>query len=168
MSNDNNYFMQNLIIISATILSLACLVILITIAVSGSDQALSEDQIASLTTQTQPAGSIRYQASEQQQPAAVTTPVVNQAIEEPEINPGQQIYDTVCTNCHSTGLPNVPQLGNAADWEARIAQGEMIFENAINGYTGSSGMMMPPKGGNPALSDEEVRAAVDYIIESSQ
>ncbi len=62
----------------------------------------------------------------------------------------------------------MPQLGNAADWEARIAQGEMIFENAINGYTGSSGMMMPPKGGNPALSDEEVRAAVDYIIESSQ
>ncbi|NNE37226.1 MAG: cytochrome c5 family protein [Gammaproteobacteria bacterium] len=168
MSNDKNqHMLQNFTIIIAMILALICLVILLIKAIGSNGQALSEDQITILINETQPAGQIRYQASAELT-STVASSSVNQAVEEPESNSGQQIYDTVCMSCHSTGLPNVPQLGNAADWEGRIAQGEVLYENAINGYTGSSGMMMPPKGGNLSLSDDEVRAAVDYIIESSQ
>ena len=58
----------------------------------------------------------------------------------------------------------IPQTGDTAAWGARIDKGiDILYGNAINGYTGELGMM-PAKGGNPALSDEEVKAAVDYII----
>jgi cytochrome c5 len=49
-------------------------------------------------------------------------------------------------------------------WEKRIAQGkEVLYKHAIGGYTGSAGMM-PAKGGNASLKDEEVKAAVDYMV----
>jgi cytochrome c5 len=82
---------------------------------------------------------------------------------------GKNIYECLCTFCHSTGLPNVPQLGSPEDWTDRIAQGELLlYERAINGFIGDSGMTMPAKGGNTSLSDDDIRAAVDYMIENSK
>ena len=82
---------------------------------------------------------------------------------------GMKISDGVFFACHGSGIPNVPQLGDAAAWAPRIAQGnETLYTNAINGFTGSSGMPMPPRGMNPDLSDDEVKAAVDYMVSSSQ
>ena len=44
----------------------------------------------------------------------------------------------------------------------------LLYERAINGFTGASGMAMPAKGGNATLSDDQVKAAVDYMVSSSQ
>lgn len=79
---------------------------------------------------------------------------------------GKAVYDGLCVNCHgiSSLAAMIPQTGDAAAWEARIGQGtDTLYKNAIKGFTGSMGMM-PAKGGNPALSDDEVKAAVDYIV----
>lgn len=82
---------------------------------------------------------------------------------------GASIYSGVCVSCHGSGIPGIPQVGDAAAWGERVAKGkDALYANAINGYTGSSGMPMPAKGGNPALSDAEVQAAVDYMVENSQ
>lgn len=82
---------------------------------------------------------------------------------------GKATYESVCTACHGSGIPGIPQFGDAAAWAPRIAQGtDTLYTNAINGYTGSSGMMMPPKGANPDLSDDQVKAAVDYMVSNSQ
>ncbi len=82
---------------------------------------------------------------------------------------GKATYDSICVACHGSGIPGIPQLGDAAAWAPRIEQGnDTLYEHAISGYTGASGMPMPAKGGNPALSDDAVKAAVDYIIASSQ
>ncbi len=82
---------------------------------------------------------------------------------------GKATYDSVCAACHGSGIPGIPQLGDAEAWSPRIAQGsDTLYSNAINGYTGNSGMMMPPKGANPDLSDDEVKAAVDYMVANSQ
>lgn len=77
---------------------------------------------------------------------------------------GKAVYDGLCMACHSTGVAGAPKVGDAADWKARLAQGkDILYKHSIEGFTGSKGMM-PAKGGNPALTDEEVKAAVDYMI----
>ena len=82
---------------------------------------------------------------------------------------GKATYDSICVACHGSGIPGIPQLGDAAEWAPRIEQGnDTLYEHAIVGYTGASGMPMPAKGGNPDLSDDAVKAAVDYIVASSQ
>ena len=76
---------------------------------------------------------------------------------------GQMIYDNVCMACHTTGAGGAPKL-IAAEWEARIAQGdEVMLKNAIEGYTGEKGMM-PAKGGRLDLTDEQVQVTVDFML----
>jgi cytochrome c5 len=62
--------------------------------------------------------------------------------------------------CHAAGLAGAPKAGDAAAWKARVAQGvPTLHDHAINGIRA-----MPAKGGNPSLSDAEVKAAVDYLV----
>jgi len=80
---------------------------------------------------------------------------------------GKQVYDGLCVACH--GVPGIgaPVTGNTEDWAPRIAKGlDTLYHNAINGYTGDQGYMMPARGGGN-ISDEEVQAAVDYMVEQS-
>jgi len=83
---------------------------------------------------------------------------------------GMSVYNRLCVSCHGTGIPGSPQLGDRELWAARMAQGiEVLYKNAINGYQGEGSIMaMPARGGDATLSDEEVKAAVDYILENSQ
>lgn len=77
---------------------------------------------------------------------------------------GQSVYNSACMACHGTGAAGAPVLGNKGAWEDRIAKGnDTLFDHAINGFKG-----MPPKGGNAGLSDEEVKAAVEYMVGESQ
>lgn len=73
---------------------------------------------------------------------------------------GEEVYKGICFSCHDSGLINSPVLGDTAAWEPRIAKGlETLYDHSINGFNA-----MPAKGGNPALSDDEVKAAVDYMV----
>jgi cytochrome c5 len=77
---------------------------------------------------------------------------------------GQDTYGKACVVCHGAGVAGAPKLGDKGDWGPRIAQGnDLLYEHAIKGYTGKKGMM-PPKGGNTALADADVKAAVDYMV----
>ncbi len=78
---------------------------------------------------------------------------------------GKSVYDGSCTVCHAIGIAGAPKTGDVAAWEARMAKGmAVLVANAINGFQGEVGIMLP-KGGNPALSDAEVEAAVIYMVE---
>ena len=80
---------------------------------------------------------------------------------------GQKIYNNTCALCHAAGVAGAPMPGNKDDWGPRIAQGQdTLYKHAIEGYTGAKGMM-PPRGGNPNLKDEEVKAAVDFMVQKS-
>lgn len=76
---------------------------------------------------------------------------------------GGEIYAQLCTGCHTAGVSGAPTLARA-DWTPRIAQGvETLYVHAIEGYQGPNGVM-PARGGNPALSDEQVKATVDWML----
>lgn len=80
---------------------------------------------------------------------------------------GSQVYDSVCVVCHGTGVGGAPKLGDTEAWAARIAQGaDVLYQHAIDGFQGAVGLM-PPKGGRTDLADEDVKAAVDYMIADS-
>ncbi|MGE4532501.1 MULTISPECIES: c-type cytochrome [Halomonas] len=77
---------------------------------------------------------------------------------------GAAIYNQICMACHETGAAGAPVRGNAEQWSARLEQGvETLYDHSINGFNA-----MPAKGGNPNLSDDEVKAATDYLIEPVQ
>ena len=81
---------------------------------------------------------------------------------------GKEVYDKSCAMCHATGVAGAPKMGDKAAWSSRIASGaDTLYANAIKGFKGDTGMM-PPKGGNTSLSDEDVKAAVDHMVKTSQ
>jgi cytochrome c5 len=95
-------------------------------------------------------------------------PVKSAAAAPPPTRNGQQIYQTTCVACHDAGIAGAPKLGDKSQWAKHIAKGvDALYASAVNGVQGSAGAM-PPKGGNPALSDAEVRAAVDYMVARSK
>jgi cytochrome c5 len=76
---------------------------------------------------------------------------------------GKKVYDTTCSVCHGAGIAGAPKFGDKAAWAPRLAEGlPVLHEHALKGYQGKSGVM-PPKGGNTALPDADVMAAVDYM-----
>ncbi|MEO8160640.1 MAG: c-type cytochrome [Arenimonas sp.] len=76
---------------------------------------------------------------------------------------GSVIFGGVCTGCHSSGALGAPMLTKAA-WAPRIAQGvDVLHKHAIEGFKGAAGQM-PAKGGMTALSDEQVKATVDWML----
>ena len=76
---------------------------------------------------------------------------------------GEDVYQTDCTACHGAGIAGAPKVGDAAAWAKLIAEGQKkLVADAMKGVRG-----MPPKGGNPALSDYEFERAVVHMANKS-
>lgn len=81
---------------------------------------------------------------------------------------GESTYNAACVACHGAGIAGAPKVGDKGAWNARIAKGnDALYGNAIKGFTGKAGVM-PPKGGNTALKDADVKAAVDFMVSKSK
>lgn len=80
---------------------------------------------------------------------------------------GKKIYEGACAACHGSGVAGAPKMGDKAAWAPRIKQGSStLYDHAIKGFQGKAGVM-PAKGGS-AASDDEVKAAVDYMVSASK
>lgn len=78
---------------------------------------------------------------------------------------GRSVWLGTCEGCHGYGIAGAPLATDPAQWEDRVAQGkETLYSHALEGFFGPGSTMMPARGGNDALSDEEVTAAVDYMV----
>lgn len=77
---------------------------------------------------------------------------------------GPEVYDAVCTACHSTGAAGAPKKGDKDAWAPRVAEGmDTLISHALNGYNA-----MPAKGGCASCPDEEIQSAVEYIVSESK
>lgn len=73
---------------------------------------------------------------------------------------GAEVYAAVCMACHATGVAEAPKLGDKAAWTPRVGQGlDKLVEVVITGKGA-----MPPRGGNPSVSDEEIREAIVHML----
>jgi len=77
---------------------------------------------------------------------------------------GQGIYDAYCATCHASGAAGAPVVGDKTEWDLRAKQGvAMLYHNAINGYNS-----MPAKGTCSSCTNQEIEAAVQYMINNSK
>lgn len=73
---------------------------------------------------------------------------------------GEKIFSATCASCHASGVLNAPKLGDKAAWAPRIKQGKpVLYKHALEGFK-----MMPSRGGNPALKDADIQAAIDFMV----
>ncbi|MGB5292598.1 MAG: c-type cytochrome [Lysobacterales bacterium] len=98
------------------------------------------------------------------EPAIATLQEEEQEVEVEQVaEGGEKVYQQACMMCHGGGVAGSPMTGDMAAWAARIEQGrDKLVSNAIVGIG-----VMPPKGGQSQLSDEEVASAVDYMIQQA-
>jgi cytochrome c5 len=98
-------------------------------------------------------------------PATVAAAPVAMAAAAPAAKPdGKKTYDSVCMVCHAAGVAGAPKFGDKAQWAPRIATGvDALYAAAIKGKNA-----MPAKGGNAALPDADVKAAVDYMVAAAK
>jgi cytochrome c5 len=72
---------------------------------------------------------------------------------------GKKIFETTCVVCHGTGVAGAPKAGDKAAWAPRLKQGmPALYHAAIHGLNA-----MPARGGNPAYTDAQIKAAVNYL-----
>lgn len=72
---------------------------------------------------------------------------------------GRTVYDKTCVACHASGVANAPKLGDKAAWTPRIATGkDAMLASVIKGKGA-----MPPKAGAANLSDDDIKAAIEYM-----
>jgi len=80
------------------------------------------------------------------------------------VGPGEGLYNSVCQACHVAGVAGAPKTGDAAAWEPRISNGkDYLYNSVINGKN-----MMPARGGATNASDEDIKAAVDFMLSKVQ
>jgi len=100
----------------------------------------------------------------QPQPPKAALDAAQQVAAVADANNGRKVYESFCASCHATGLMHAPKFGDREAWAEHSEHGmQHMVENAIRGV-GS----MPPRGGNPRLSDEDIRAAVEHMVENSR
>ena len=125
-------------------------------------ELVAEESVSPLT----PVGQVALLGDASLQAAAASAAATPQPVA--TVLSGPQVFNQACYQCHAAGavIPGAPIVGDAALWEPRVAQGlEVLYDHAINGFQGTATVPMPPKGGRLDLSDDEIRSAVDYMLE---
>ncbi len=127
-------------------------------ALAGSVQAATDED--AIRERIKPIGDVCVEGQECGSAAAAAAPAEAAG----GARSGEDVYNASCFACHGTGAAGAPMLGNADQWGPRIAQGmDTLVANAINGIRA-----MPPRGTCMACSDDEIKVAVEHMVNNSQ
>lgn len=88
---------------------------------------------------------------------------------DPRLLVGRSVWAGTCQACHGLGEAGSPKITDKAAWAPRIAKGAAtLHAHALKGFIGPEGTMMPERGGNPDLTDDQIIAAVDFMVANSR
>jgi cytochrome c5 len=158
VSHTDDVFMSNFrnVIIGLGILFVIILVLAFLVSdVGKQSEAPNPDQLKAVQERIAPVAAVVVSGQEPQ-PAAETAPVE----EAPKALSGAEVVKTSCFACHGTGAAGAPKIGDSAAWKPRVEQGmKTLVEHALKGFK-----TMPAKGGNPALSEADLEAAITFML----
>jgi cytochrome c5 len=133
-------------------------ILAILLATSAFAVELSDRQRAEIEERIAPVGEVCLQGDSSCGGAAVAASTGPRS--------GEDVYNSACMACHTTGAGGAPMLGDVAAWADRIAKGnDALYASGVDGVPGTG---MIAKGGCMNCSDEEIHAAVDYMVAGSQ
>jgi len=153
VSDSDSSFFRTLIIVLATLTAFMLFSIAIARVLTSKPEVSVDDAMyqAAVLERIKPVGMVSIGGSSSTASAGV-------------VKSGAEVYKASCFACHGTGAAGAPKLGDKAAWKARIGQGmATLISHALKGFKG-----MPAKGGNAALSDGEVKAAVKHLVAKSK
>lgn len=159
MSDKDSIFFRNFSILLAALVVLTVVLILVGMSMQNNLVA----NIKSEADRSAIAELIKPVAAVNTDPNAIVelAPVAMAAAFDGSLD-AEMIYNNACAACHVSGAGGAPKLETAA-WELRLAQGmDTLVKHAIEGFVGDYGMM-PARGGNAALTDEQVKVTVEYM-----
>ena len=168
MSSDKDrVFFYNYSIVIGLLAVMIIIFLVLALYLGVDEDAVALKQSTKVSANTVPVGVVNL-LDEDAEAVEVATVATVATVEEP-LDMGLRVYNGLCISCHN-GLPNIPKVGDKVAWQSRIAQGmALLYEHSIKGFISEGGLIaMPPKGGNLNLTDEEVKAAVDYMVANSQ
>ena len=158
-------------LVSGIVIVVAVVVLLIKLASSGSYADVDATTKEATETRIMPTGQLVVGAPKDIAPAPAATPASASAPAasggggDAQAARGAEIFYQTCKACHgaTSPIPGAPKVTKNEDWAPRIKQGEeTLVQHAINGFNA-----MPPKGGNTALSDDDIKATVHYMVKQS-
>ena len=143
-----------------------CLMLLISTGLLlGCDNNQPAEPTTEVTTEIEPVAEQIQQAA---QPIEETMPEEQPAEPEPVVQAmsGEQVFKKHCFACHMTGAANAPKVGDVAAWESRIAKGmDALLVSVIEGMPNTA---MTAKGTCNACSEDELMAAIEFMVDQSQ
>lgn len=156
-----------LLVLGAVALALIVLALKVSDLTQGVYTRDADEYQAAVEERIRPFGSV-YLPGEEIDAAATTVETAAEPEPVATVMTGPQVYNTACNACHGNGVAGAPIVGDVDVWAPRIAQGmDVLNDHAIDGFTGSAGVMLA-KGGRMDLSDDEVRDAVTYMVDESR
>jgi cytochrome c5 len=153
------------VILLAFIVPVIGIILLVQLVLSGArpdPQALAPEAVAG---RIQPVARLEFGPPEGVKPAAAPAkPAAAAAAGKPGTDDGKAVYDKTCVACHQVSVAGSPRIGDKEAWAPRIKTGtDSLMQSVVKGKGA-----MPPRAGNPALSDAEIRAAVEFMVGQSK
>jgi len=175
MGDSDDIFLKRFSAIIAALVGITFVILFIAgqSVIETDDKELNPSRVALADDRTKPVGAVRTSVSEADmaaaEPAAEPSPAEEEDMMDAKVDlasldtsgiDGANVYASACQACHMAGAAGAPKPGSDV-WDERAEKGlEMLAYNAINGLNA-----MPAKGGRPDLSDAEVVAAVEHMLD---
>jgi cytochrome c5 len=129
--------------------------------VAGPMAEVNHDSLKYLTDEDMMAIATYIKTVESEEPRVLPP---KEAGAKPSLARGRQVYASACVLCHQDGAMSAPLLGDAYNWYMRWKDSNLdnLYKHTINGFNS-----MPPKGSCVTCSDNDIKSAVDYILDES-